>query len=164
MRAEAEAADISRTFGIGAELAFYPQLLSSTSTSSRRYLSVALSVGLPRLAVSKHCALRSPDFPQVHASLARRQAGKIPRPPDPLRKIVPRAGLENPKRQAVSAVSKRCRRGFHGGAGGAWPSRPVYGPAPRAPSGTAGRRSSRRALREGRRGVRVRRQGRRRTE
>ena len=45
-----------------------PPVVSYTTFSPlpellRRYVSVALSVGLPRLAVSQHRALRSPDFP-----------------------------------------------------------------------------------------------------
>ena len=47
-------------------LLFHPFTFSPLHlfTRDRRCLSVALSVGSPRLAVSEHRALRSPDFPQ----------------------------------------------------------------------------------------------------
>ncbi len=39
--------------------------LRSSQVNPSGLLSVALSVGFPRLAVSQHHALRSPDFPPV---------------------------------------------------------------------------------------------------
>ncbi len=45
--------------------ALLPHHFTLTAHVARRYLSVALSVGSPRQAVSLHPALRSPDFPQA---------------------------------------------------------------------------------------------------
>jgi len=44
---------------------FHPCLFRTQARVHRRYLSVALSVGLRRPAVSWHIALRSPDFPPL---------------------------------------------------------------------------------------------------
>jgi hypothetical protein len=51
-----------------------PHGFTLTEVALGRLVSVALSVGLPRLAVSQHPALRSPDFPQERSSPVREDA------------------------------------------------------------------------------------------
>ena len=46
-----------------------PGLCTLTALNPRRYVSVALSLGLPPLGITQHPALRSPDFPPAAPGL-----------------------------------------------------------------------------------------------
>ena len=48
----------------------YTHLFTLTDLSMRRFFSVALSRGLPRVGVTHHFALRSPDFPRCQQTSA----------------------------------------------------------------------------------------------